>query len=210
MERLRNLGIDERCESCAVAGEHRPATHRSTNPDWSHYVLCADCAQHYDGEPPVGAWEHIGEAGEHAGHHLHGDDMQDVHCLECAEALGQEQAEAAWPIKGSAFDPKITDSGDHALYVATKEVEAELGDELVLRRRQVRCLTAGRRLLKRCTTYWRNRESGAPPTHVAGWQGHGRLAAAMTPEEWAEGKRRRGWTVIGPLTPSAKRRRPNA
>lgn len=42
-------------------------------------------------------WEHIGDAGPHAGHHLHADDMQDVHCLECERCLTDAEADIAWP-----------------------------------------------------------------------------------------------------------------
>jgi hypothetical protein len=43
-------------------------------------------------------WEHIGEAGPHAGHHLHCDDMQDVHCLECGLVLEERESDDAWPV----------------------------------------------------------------------------------------------------------------
>lgn len=43
------------CESCAEAGQHGvPATTHSSNPDWSGYDLCAECAAHYDAEGPIG------------------------------------------------------------------------------------------------------------------------------------------------------------
>lgn len=32
------------CESC----HEKPATTHSTNPDWSGYDLCAECAAEYD------------------------------------------------------------------------------------------------------------------------------------------------------------------
>lgn len=41
------------CESHLEAGERVPATTRSTNPDWSGYQLCAECAAEYDSRPPV-------------------------------------------------------------------------------------------------------------------------------------------------------------
>jgi hypothetical protein len=42
-------------------------------------------------------WEHVGEAGDHMGHHLHADRMQDVHCLECDCVLSDDEAGEAWP-----------------------------------------------------------------------------------------------------------------
>lgn len=42
-------------------------------------------------------WQHIGEAGEHMGHHMWADDMQDVHCQECDTVLTDAEAELAWP-----------------------------------------------------------------------------------------------------------------
>lgn len=43
----------QECESCAVAGEHVAANTTSTNPEWSGYNLCEECAQEYNGRPPV-------------------------------------------------------------------------------------------------------------------------------------------------------------
>jgi hypothetical protein len=42
-------------------------------------------------------WEHVGEAGDHIGHHLHADAMQDVHCLECDSILSDDEEAEAWP-----------------------------------------------------------------------------------------------------------------
>ncbi len=41
------------CESCAENGESTPATTRSTNPEWSGYELCAECAAEYNQRAPV-------------------------------------------------------------------------------------------------------------------------------------------------------------
>ena len=42
------------CESCAATGEHGvPATTHSTNPDWSGYNLCQECANEYDSRVPI-------------------------------------------------------------------------------------------------------------------------------------------------------------
>lgn len=41
------------CESCAESGMQTRATTRSTNPDWSGYVLCEACAAELDTRPPV-------------------------------------------------------------------------------------------------------------------------------------------------------------
>lgn len=38
------------CESC----NEQEATTKSTNPDWSGYALCDECAAEYDARPPVG------------------------------------------------------------------------------------------------------------------------------------------------------------
>ena len=40
------------CASCAVAGIAAPATTSSSNPEWSGYALCADCAAEYDARSP--------------------------------------------------------------------------------------------------------------------------------------------------------------
>ena len=55
---VRSANPDDRarttaCESCAVAGVDRPATTHSTNPDWSGYDLCDECAAEYDQRPPI-------------------------------------------------------------------------------------------------------------------------------------------------------------
>lgn len=42
-------------------------------------------------------WEHLGDAGVHEHHHLHCDDMQDIHCLECDCVLSDDEIEIAWP-----------------------------------------------------------------------------------------------------------------
>lgn len=49
------------CESC---NEHY-ATTRSTNPDWSGYNLCAECAAEYDARPPVGIVQAVRERVEY-------------------------------------------------------------------------------------------------------------------------------------------------
>jgi len=36
------------CEAHLVNGEHVPATTHSTNPDWSGYELCEECANEYN------------------------------------------------------------------------------------------------------------------------------------------------------------------
>ena len=41
------------CESCDAAGIKREATTHSTNPDWSGYDLCTECAAEYDRRPVV-------------------------------------------------------------------------------------------------------------------------------------------------------------
>ena len=46
---------------------------------------------------PESDWQHLGEAGDHAGHHLRADDMQDVTCLECGCVLTDDEAAEAWP-----------------------------------------------------------------------------------------------------------------
>ena len=46
----------------------------------------------------LSSWEHKGDKGPHKGHHLHADDMQDVHCVECGEVLSDADADAAWPM----------------------------------------------------------------------------------------------------------------
>ena len=38
------------CESCLVADEHVAAVRHSTNPRFSGYALCEECAVHYDEE----------------------------------------------------------------------------------------------------------------------------------------------------------------
>jgi hypothetical protein len=43
-------------------------------------------------------WEHVGDAGPHQGHHLHCDDMQQVHCVECDEELSEDETAIAWPM----------------------------------------------------------------------------------------------------------------
>jgi len=44
------------CESCAATGEHGvPATTHSTNPDWSGYNLCQECANEYNSRAPINA-----------------------------------------------------------------------------------------------------------------------------------------------------------
>jgi len=45
----------------------------------------------------TGKWEHLGDAGVHEHHHLHCDDMQDIHCLECGRVLSDDEIEIAWP-----------------------------------------------------------------------------------------------------------------
>jgi len=66
LRELNARGITERrqtvethvieCESCAATGEHGvPATTHSTNPDWSGYNLCQQCANEYDGRAPINA-----------------------------------------------------------------------------------------------------------------------------------------------------------
>lgn len=39
------------CESCLVAGIQTPATTHSTNPEWSAYDLCDECADEYNQRP---------------------------------------------------------------------------------------------------------------------------------------------------------------
>ena len=51
------------CESCLVAGEHRPATGRAINPDWSGYDLCDECRAEYDSR--IVECESCRVAGEH-------------------------------------------------------------------------------------------------------------------------------------------------
>lgn len=41
------------CESHLVNGERVPATTHSTNPNWSGYDLCEECAREYDNRLPV-------------------------------------------------------------------------------------------------------------------------------------------------------------
>ena len=41
------------CQSCDVAGIKREATTHSTNPDWSGYDLCEECAAEYDKRPSL-------------------------------------------------------------------------------------------------------------------------------------------------------------
>ena len=41
------------CESCRVIGEWTEATTKSSNPDWSGYNLCEECAAEYNQRPPV-------------------------------------------------------------------------------------------------------------------------------------------------------------
>ena len=41
------------CESCRATGRETPATTRSSNPDWSGYVLCAECADEYNARKTI-------------------------------------------------------------------------------------------------------------------------------------------------------------
>ena len=43
------------CQSCDIAGIKQEATTHSTNPDWSEYDLCEECAAEYDKRPPIEA-----------------------------------------------------------------------------------------------------------------------------------------------------------
>ena len=52
------------------------------------------------------AWEHIGEEGWHAGHHLAADDMQDVYCCDCGEWLDDDAADVAWPVDSQRLSKK--------------------------------------------------------------------------------------------------------
>jgi hypothetical protein len=51
------MTIEKECESHARGsvdiGYRVIATTRSTNPDWSGYDLCDECAEYYDSEPPL-------------------------------------------------------------------------------------------------------------------------------------------------------------
>jgi len=42
-----------RCESCAEGGIETEATTYSSNPEWSGYELCEECAGEYNSRPPV-------------------------------------------------------------------------------------------------------------------------------------------------------------
>lgn len=52
-EEEREMATQIWCDSCLEAGIHTPATTHSTNPEWSGYDLCEECAEEYNQRPPI-------------------------------------------------------------------------------------------------------------------------------------------------------------
>ncbi len=47
-EIIADYTVTVECESCLENSEHKPATTKSVNPEFSGYALCAECAAEYD------------------------------------------------------------------------------------------------------------------------------------------------------------------
>lgn len=86
------------CASCDAAGLDTEAVTSSSNPDWSGYDLCAECAAELDTIPPIG-------------HGLHPPNGQGLHSVCLAESLGSPCLELfarrrrdGWTSAGNAVD----------------------------------------------------------------------------------------------------------